>query len=197
VGLKRANYYLGLYTWATLLTVTAAPVGAWARVTDFGVAEGLRFVWDGTRWTPDGVQMLARSSAAVNAPADTNEDILATINIPANMLGINAGVRLRFDTSYTNNVDTKTVRCRLGGIGGTQLLSNGGASVNGVVAELVTSNNGAANAQTNTGTINGALNSSTASTVDTTAATTLVITMQKQVAGDTATLRRYTCEIYP
>lgn len=49
-------------TYATLPAASAVPVGYRVRATDIGIAPGMMLVCDGTRWIPDGVQVLARST---------------------------------------------------------------------------------------------------------------------------------------
>jgi hypothetical protein len=64
--------YVGSYTFTGVPTCTTALTGSTARATDIGVGAGMALVCDGTRWTPDGVQILFRGSVPVGlAPSGT------------------------------------------------------------------------------------------------------------------------------
>jgi hypothetical protein len=73
--------------------------------------------------------ILGASAVAVSGAADTNENILATITIPAGAMGLNGILRVYADYTVTNNANAKTLRVRLSGIGGTVLDSKNAASV--------------------------------------------------------------------
>lgn len=146
-------------------------------------------------------KIIAKSGTAASGAADTNENILATITIPANAMGANGVLRLYTYWTVNNDASTKTVRARIGGIGGTIIMSRDLASQTGARITLHTANVNATNVQyseafgsVDSGTLISAL-VGTASAVDTTAATTLVLTGQKADGTDTITLRFYTCEI--
>jgi hypothetical protein len=143
-------------------------------------------------------RVLGASVAAVTAPADTNENILATINVP--ILPINAVITYRLQMSQTNNANAKTARFRLGGIGGTDFITGTSlASQARYLWDGVINNRGAVNSQAGAF-ISGAtaLSSSTITTgtIDTSAATTLVITAQKATGGDTITLEYYYVQLW-
>lgn len=105
--LTRRSYYLGSFAWASLPVASATP-GYWARVSDVGVQ--LRVVSDGARWVPDGIQILARSAVAASCPADVTEDTLATIVVPAGILGVSGGLRIDATWTITNSANNKTMR---------------------------------------------------------------------------------------
>lgn len=144
--------------------------------------------------------VIGASWTAVVAPADTNENVLATINIPAGTLGTTGGARVYFNISCTNNANVKTVRVRYSGIGGGAYFTRDFASTTGGVGWIELGNRGATNSQI--GGSRGLTNANssfvsnvgTTSVVDTTAATTIVITAQKATAGDTVTLEYYIAE---
>lgn len=73
-------------------------------------------LWQANRY------VLATSAVAVSHTGDTNETALATITIPANLLGPNDRVTVEFGCSYTNSANTKTIRVRLGSISGTAII---------------------------------------------------------------------------
>jgi hypothetical protein len=189
--------YAGSYTYATLPTASTVS-GYQARVSNLGISPGMLLVSDGTRWIPDGVQVLARSAATATAPLDTSENILATIAIPAGLLGISGRVEIMMGFSVTNNANAKTIRARLGGIGGTILATASPASVGGAGFLWTIANRGAANSQYggpgNYGI--GAGGPATAA-IDTTAAQDLVITIQKATGADAVTLDQYEVKVTP
>lgn len=140
--------------------------------------------------------VIARSGVAVSAPADSTEDILATIVVPP--MGINGALRITAEWSYTNNANNKTLRCRLGGIGGTQYFGSVQTTSLGLRMVTTIQNRGAANSQVGSGfgiTDAGAISvNKNTSAIDTTAASSLVLTGQKATAGDTLTLESYIVE---
>jgi len=68
-------------------------------------------------------RLLLASGVAVACPADTTEDILATIPLPGEIMGPNGIIFLESFWSYTNSANNKTLRARLGGAAGTQFLN--------------------------------------------------------------------------
>lgn len=143
--------------------------------------------------------VVMQSGVAVSVAADTNENATDTITLPA--MGANSTVRVKFAFAYTSSTNAKTVRVRLGGIGGSVLFT--GASVNstsGQYDEMILQNRNATNSQgasvmaahTNSGgTLTGV---SQTSAIETNAGTTLVVTCQKATAGEACTRERITVE---
>lgn len=180
-------------TWAARPTSGVA-TGQVMRMSDVGVSPGILVVWNGTRWVPAGMQLLARLAAAAAAPADTNENILLTATIPAGLLGADGGLIVNSTWTFTNSANTKTTRIRLGGVGGTQFL-NCPFTTLALLADLRIIRNRTASTQI--GSINaaqtgGGLGSNTGvpttGAVDTSVSTTLVLTGQKASAGETIQL---------
>lgn len=142
--------------------------------------------------------ILAQSGSGVNAPGDTNENILATVTVPANALGAAGAIRLRYQMTTTNNANAKTLRVRYSGIGGTVYQQFDLVSSASFMGELIIQNRTAgtqvgATASSVPNTKNGS--AATTSSVDTTASTTIVITVSKATAGDTVTLESYLAEL--
>lgn len=147
-------------------------------------------------------RILGASAVAVSGAADTNENALATIAVPAGAMGVNGILRVSACWTYTNSANIKTLRGRLSGIGGTaffavtglttevsvdtyfQIANRNSASSQRSMGHAPKGNNAM---QYNGGTLTGA--------VDTTAATTLVLTGQKASAGETLTLESYLVEL--
>jgi hypothetical protein len=142
--------------------------------------------------------LLAQSFAAVSGANDTNENVLATINVAANTLGSNGRLIIETWWSVNNTVDAKTVRVRFNGAAGTQYLSVSLASTVGFHATTTIAAANSTSAQfgfsNNGGQAGGWGTSSNAvitGAVDTTAATSIVLSTQKATGTDTMTLRGY------
>lgn len=142
---------------------------------------------------------LAASAVAVSAGANTDENTLATIAIPAAAMGANGQLRITTVWTVTNSGNNKTLRVRLGGIAGTQFLSAAVTTVATVRNQLFLANRnsqssqvGGINSTTSFGTSSSVL---TTATVDTSAAVDLVITGQKASSGETLTLESYLVEL--
>lgn len=184
---------IGSYTFATLPSA-ASNSGALAWVSDIG-GYGTLFRSNGTRWTPVGGRaVLAATGTAVTAPGDTNENILATVTVRGNLMGTNDSLRVASSWNYTNSANSKTLRHRLGGIGGTDYLVRAETTSNTVVWESLIANANATNSQVGSRIANP-VGSVPTGTVDMTADTTLVITGQKASGGETLTLRSYVVEL--
>lgn len=150
------------------------------------------------------LQVLSKSAVAVSGASDLLENVLATITIPAGAMGSNGVLRGVYMVSCTNNANVKTVRLRLGGIGGTIFKTDNLASAPEGTFYFQLANRGASNSQVGMGTGNpsaGGWGTNGAALVtgaiDTSAATTIVITGQKATAGDTLTLDSHLVEMIP
>jgi hypothetical protein len=151
--------------------------------------------------------VLAQSAIAVSGAADTNENTLATITVPANAMGTNGTVRVSVYFSFTGSTNAKTLRARFSGGAGTQFVNVGTAvaATTSISFEFVIQNRNAANSQVGgmpnypvqqNSSAPGVWTTSTATaSVDTTAATTIVITGQKATGAETLTLERYLAEV--
>lgn len=142
-------------------------------------------------------RVLAQSAVQVVAPANTSENTLATITVPANVMGANGRLRIWTVLTCTNNANAKTLRFRFSGAAGTIVASEGLASVAelSLVAEIA--NRNATNSQhaINHRKAFFAVASSTTAAIDTTAATTIVITIQKATGADVVNLESYAVEL--
>lgn len=142
--------------------------------------------------------LLGQSGTAVSGAADTNENILATITIPA----LAAGDRLFIISHWAvnNNAGAKTARHRLGGIGGTIFGSQNFANTTG--GKLMVDIINRATAATQVGwqttiTVSGGIAVlQPTGAIDTSAGTTIVITGQKASGADTITLESYSVEMW-
>lgn len=147
-----------------------------------------------------GYSLLGKSGVASAHTGDTAEAILATITIPANAIGANGVLRVTSLWSMPSSANAKTLRHRLGGIGGTAIYS---LAVTTVANMRVDSTTIAANATNAQNTISSGPrgtdllltgNTVVTSAIDMTAAQTLVITGQLGLGSETITLIGYSVE---
>lgn len=139
--------------------------------------------------------ILASSWAPITAPADTNENTLATITIPAGAIGANGSLDVYALFRFTNGADDKITRMRLGGISGTIVHQLTHTTVNARDILVTIGNRNAENSQISRSAFwipyTAPTNNPTPATVDTSAATTLVITGQKETGANTLILEGY------
>ena len=149
--------------------------------------------------TGDGTFVLSgrfdRGITAVGTDADTNEKILQTVTVPANTLSVN-GQMIRITAWGTTavNGNTKTIRFRIGGIGGTEITNTNGAFNNqNWRIEAVIARTGAATEDGTSVSYVGTsiiANDFTTHTISLTADTTIVVTGQ----NGTGTANDIVCE---
>lgn len=151
---------------------------------------------------PQGL-ILGAGGAAINTPADTSEDTLATIVVPAGVMGANGFLRISTLWSFTSSANNKTPRIRFSGASGTIYMNPVFTTTVGLAQLTIIANRNAANSQVGfaSAATNGGLGTSSASaavtsSVDTTAASSIVITGQKASAGETLTLEYYLVEVF-
>lgn len=145
------------------------------------------------------IRILGASAVAVSGAADTNENTLATITVPAGAMGLNGILRVTTLWTITNSANNKTLRVRFGGAAGVDYMGNILTTAANQFHQNIIANRGAANsqighaaAQTSYAPSSG---SNVTSSVDTSASTTLVISGQKASAGETITLESYLVEL--
>ena len=148
--------------------------------------------------SPNQAYVLAKSAVAINTPADTTEDTLVTVTLPA--LGVNSEVIIESYWSINNNANTKTPRVKIGG--GTIGLGVGLTSQVAVVAQSRFFNRNALNSQlrwSNVAYLSGTSGLDTNGTlgIDTSTPQNVTLTCQKAVAGDTCTLEGYLIIVIP
>lgn len=117
------------------------------------------------------------------------EVLMATDTIPAGAMGLNGAVESRSTWSFPNNANSKTLRLRLGGIGGTQYLNTPQTTNVSLGDARRIRNRGAANAQVGSFAsssigLGGSTGSLVTSALDMTSAQDLVLTGQLAVATD-------------
>lgn len=146
------------------------------------------------------IRILGASAVAVSGPADTSENILATITVPAGAMGLNGFVRIAHTWTITSSANSKILRVRFSGAAGTSFFANTLTTFATLKADTIFANRGAANSQVGSSFFTGTGGSSghtapVAASVDTTAATTIIISGQKASAGETITLESYLVEL--
>lgn len=144
-------------------------------------------------------QVIGQSNVAVSCGADTTEDTLATITVPANSMGANGRLRITTTWTTTNSANSKTLKVKFGGTSyGTMVITASAATMD----MRTVGNRNATNSQvgSSSGTIGGFGNSSATapitSAIDTTASTTVAITGQKASSGELLTLESYSVELF-
>ena len=143
---------------------------------------------------------IATITGSVNAPSNTTENVVATIDLPEKP-GLIAAFHLHTCFSGTNNANAKTLRVRIGSSSGSIINQVDLASAAQVVMNSRFSNRNSHASQVhhsdhlkNTGTGGTWL---TTSTVNMDSQTQLFVTVQKAVGADTVTLEALNCMYYP
>ena len=154
--------------------------------------------WRASKATP---LLLAGSAVLASHTGNTNETILATVNIPAGLMGPNDQLVIRALWTSPFSVNTKTARIRLGGIGGTAYLDNPyTTAITLDTLKHITARNSQTSQVGGQAATAGPTNTGATviitSAVDMTAATTLVFTAQLGNAADTIALEMYEVELW-
>ena len=145
---------------------------------------------------------IGQSGAAATAPADTAENVLATVVIPAGWMGKNGRIEVLALWSCNSSAGAKTMRVKFGGATVLTLAATTTQSTrtttniinrNSEVNQMV----GAATAATGYQDFLGSGTANAAYTEDTTSDVAVTITGQKSAGGDMLTLEYYSVVIYP
>ena len=174
------------YTWAT--KPSTAPSGQIICITDVG-ENGSLWRGNGTKWVRMHSIRYYDLTAAVSVTGTTSETALATISIPAGLIGANGKILIYPLFSATNNANNKTIRVKLGGSSGYFLQNSGYAQLSNIVIFRNFNSESVQKIASGTATGLGQITGSfTSLLIDTSAATTLDVTGQLANAGDTLTL---------
>jgi len=142
-------------------------------------------------------QTIAQSSGALTVPADTTEDTLVSVTIPAGRMGPNGRLRTWVLWSSTNSANNKTGRVKFNGTSFGTIAWTANATFIDQRA-LGNRNSQSSQVATPTGT-SGGVGATTAlavtMAVDTSVDTTLTITGQKASAGESLVLESYIIEL--
>ena len=191
--MELSNPLISDYTWANKPSV--APLGQIICVTDVG-ENGSLWRGDGTKWVRLNPIKIFSLSAPVSLTGSTSAVTLATITIPAGLLGANGKLKIYPLWSTTNNANVKTLRAVLSGITCTTMTSQSVPNNSGLL--IIRNINSESAQKCSSGLVAGigASSGSIASpTVDTSAATTITITGQLAVGTDTLTLEDLFVEV--
>lgn len=137
----------------------------------------------------------------MTVPVTLVETALATVTIPAGAMGLNGGLMIVSAWTFTNSANVKTLRVRLGGIGGTAFLSTGPTTNVTFMDIRHIRNRGSMSSQI--GSLSGSapigLTSNTFITgaIDMSVAQDLVFTGQLALNSETLTLERYEVWLLP
>jgi|GEM_PF-2577904 len=146
-----------------------------------------------------GVYVLGSGATSTSVTGTTSETALATISVPANVMGTNGILRVTSQWSYTNSANNKTLRTRLGGLSGTSFWGRVLTTSAGIRVQQEIQNQNSANSQIafNAGSQSWDITSGAAATgsVDTTSTQSLVLTAQLANSAETITLERYLVEL--
>lgn len=134
------------------------------------------------------------SGSSVTAPADANENTLATVAIPAGIMGTNGMLRITAVFTVTNSGNNKTLRLKYGGTAFSTLVVTAVATVR-MVCEIF--NRAAANSQVSfpNGGIGTTASAIVTAAIDSATAQDVTITGQKATAGETIRMESYNVEV--
>lgn len=141
--------------------------------------------------------ILGASGAAVSGAADTNENTLATIAIPAGAMGLNGILRVTTLWTITNSGNNKTLRTKLGSTdyGAVVATTSVGYREQRQIQNRGSAASQVAFIQANGSSWGGAAGSNVTGTENTATALNLLLTGQKASAGETITLESYLVEL--
>ena len=190
--MELSNPLISEYTWANKPSV--APLGQIICVTDVG-ENGSLWRGNGTKWVRLNPIKIFSLSVPVST-SSTSVVTLATITIPAGLLGANGKLKIYPLWSTTNNANVKTLRAIFSGSTCTTMTSQSVSNNSGLV--IIRNTNSESAQKCSSGLVAGigsSLGSIASPTVDTSAATTLVISGQLAVGTDTLTLEDLFVEV--
>jgi len=191
--MELSNPLISEYTWANKPSV--APLGQIICVTDVG-ENGSLWRGNGTKWVRLNPIKIFSLSAPFSLTNSTSSVTLATITIPAGLLGANGKLKIYPLWATTNNVNQKTLRAIFSGSTCSTMTSLSVPNNSGLV--IIRNTNSESVQKCSSGLVAGigsSLGSIAVLTIDTTAATTLVITGQLAVGTDSMTLEDLFVEV--
>ncbi len=188
---------IGKSTWAGKPAI--APLGQVICITDIG-ENGSLWRGNGTKWVRLNPIKVFSLSAPVSmtgsSSAATSVVTLATITIPAGLMGANGKLKIYPLWATTNNANIKTLRAVFGGSVCTTMTSQSVPNNSGLV--IIRNTNSESAQKCSSGLVAGigaSFGSIASITIDTTAATTITITGQLAVGTDTLTLEDLFVEV--
>ena len=191
--MELSNPLISEYTWANKPSV--APNGQIICVTDVG-ENGSLWRGNGTKWVRLNQIKIFSLSAPFSSTGSTSVVTLATITIPAGLLGANGKLKIYPLWATTNNANVKTLRVLFGGSTCSTMPTQNVPNNSGLI--IIRNANSESSQKCSSGLVAGigASSGSIASTtIDTSAATTITITGQLAVGTDTMTLEDLFVEV--
>lgn len=143
-----------------------------------------------------GVRVLAQSSGPVSLTGTTAETAMATITIPAGAMGANGRIEVWAQYTYPNSANSKTIRGRFGGLGGTTIQSAAPTTTTSQSLIFYVQNLNSVSSQIGGVALTTATSASSPA-VDTSAAVDLVMSGQLANSSETLVLQAYRVLIYP
>jgi hypothetical protein len=128
----------------------------------------------------------------------TSETVLATITVPAGVMGPNGVLRITTQWSVTNSANAKTLRVRLGGASGTAFQSTGISTSATFRHQVEIHNRNSAQSQVGmspSAAWGGSGGAVVAGAVDMTSTQSIVLSGQLGNSGETITLESYLVEL--
>ncbi len=180
------NSEITQYTWAN--KPATAPQGQVICITDIG-ENGSLWRGNGTKWVRLNPIKIFSLSAPVPLTTSTSVATLATITIPAGLMGANGKLKIYPLWATTNNANVKTLRLNIGGTLCSTMTSQSVPNNSGLL--IIRNINSESVQKCSSGSVAGigaSYGSIASPTVDTSAATTITITGQLAVDTDTMTL---------
>jgi len=191
--MELSNPLISEYTWANKPSV--APLGQIICVTDIG-ENGSLWRGNGTKWVRLNQIKIFSLSAPVSLTGSTSIVTLATITIPAGLMGANGKLKIYPLWSTTNNANDKTLRLNIGGVLCSTMSSKSVPNNSGLV--ILRNVNSESSQRCSSGLVAGigaSPGSIAVTSIDTTATTTLVISGQLAVGTDSMTLEDLFVEV--
>jgi hypothetical protein len=164
-------------------------------VTDVG-ENGSLWRGNGTKWVRLNPIKIFSLSAPVSLTGSTSVVTLATITIPAGLIGANGKLKIYPLWATTNNANVKTLRATFGGAICTTMASQSVPNNSGLL--IIRNTNSESAQKCSSGLVGGigpSFGSIASPTVDTSAATNITITGQLAVGTDTLTLEDLFIEV--
>lgn len=145
-------------------------------------------------------RILASSAVAVTHTGNTSETVLATVTIPAGIMGLNGALRINSLWSTPGGSgNSKTCRIRLGGISGGTVFAIANTTNLSIFdpSRIVHNRNSASSQSMRATNSSGGATSAAAATlsVDTSVALDLVFTANLANSGESITLEEYMVEL--
>lgn len=146
--------------------------------------------------------LIAQSAAAVTLTGTTTETTMATVTVPANVMGANGRIEIDVAWSHTNNANNKTEKVKFGGTSYSNVVTTTSSTNN---QKLFIANRNATNSQT--GQQAGGVGTTASpyglgsvsyvtSAIDTTSAVSITFTGQLANTTDTIVLESYSVKLW-